>query len=356
MKTLDRYLLKEMIVPFLIGTLSVVLMFMANELIAEFKNLSLQHVPIVAIMQLILYKTPSFLVLTLPVGTSLAASLTFTRLTRESELTAMRSAGYSVIRTVMPIAAFGLLIGGLNFYIAEGVTPRAEKQFRSLGTKVGVLAMVPSFASNVMIRVKNYTMSIGSVSKQPDDSILLTSILMVERPRAGETTLLSAEYGTYRDGVFTLRKAMLRNLKGDDLIVATPSKEVIINEKIVLNDLFLPPSAEEETASELKKEIANVKKLGGDTRQLESAYHVRFSVPASCVIFALVAPIFAVFFARSGGFMGVLLSIILVFLYYNVFVISTQILGQGVLPPVVGAWLPNVMFGILGFIGYRRLE
>ena len=357
MKIIDRYLISELIVPFLIGTIAVVLMFLANMLIFEFRNISIQHVPFLAIMQILLYKAPSFLNLTLPVGMSLAASLSYARLARESELTAMRVAGVSIVRTVVPVAAFGLMVAVGNFLLTEKVMPKAEKAYRNVANKVGVLATIPSFSSNAMVKLRNYTMSIGSVTKQKEDTILLSDILMVERPQVGEITLVTADRGEYKDGIWTLHNAYFRSFKGEDLVNARPRQDVIINEKIILQDFFLPPAPEEESLGELKNAIANLKKLGGDSKELEVEYHVRYSVPASCFVFAIVAPIFAIQFSRSGGFVGVFLSIILVFLYYNAFIISTQILGRtGLVPAVFAAWLPNILFLIMGAIGLRRLE
>ena len=66
MKTLDRYIYRELVVPFLIGTIAVVLMFQANMLIYLFKNFSLSNVPTLAVLDMILYKTPYFLNMTLP--------------------------------------------------------------------------------------------------------------------------------------------------------------------------------------------------------------------------------------------------------------------------------------------------
>ncbi len=357
MKIIDRYLISELIVPFLIGTFAVVLMFVANMMIFEFRNISLQHVPFMAIMQILIYKVPEYLNLTLPVGMSLAASLSYSRLARESELTAMRVAGVSIIRTVVPVAVFGLVVSVGNFLLTEKVMPRAEKAYRNVANKVGVLATIPNFSSNAMVKLRNYTMSIGSVTKEREDTILLSRILMVERPRVDEITLVTAESGEYRDGIWTLHNAYLRSFKGDDLVNARPRHDIIINEKIILQDFFLPPAPEEESLSELKGAIENQKKLGGDSKELEVQYHVRYSVPASCFVFAIVAPIFAIQFAKSGGFVGVFLSIILVFLYYNAYIISTKILGSaGMIPPMLAAWLPNILFIIMGGFALRSLE
>jgi lipopolysaccharide export LptBFGC system permease protein LptF len=75
------------------------------------------------------------------------------------------------------------------------------------------------------------------------------------------------------------------------------------------------------------------------------------------LVFSLVSPIFGVIFSRSGGFPGVLVSFVVVLLYYNAFVVSTQILGKFAWCPVwFAAWSPNLAFIVLGLIALRRLE
>lgn len=349
-------MLRELAVPFLIGTLAVVLMFQANLLIFEFKNISIQHVPMAALGQLVLYKTPFYLNMTFPVGTSLAAALAVSRITRESELTAMRSAGASIRRVVAPVIAFGFGVALLNYANAEYVMPPAEKAFKTVALKVGLLSTIPDFTSNAVVKLQRATLVIGAATRS-GGGVDLADILMVERPRHAEITLITAERGTYRDGIWTLRSARMVGLSGLDLVVAQPRGDVLLNEKIAIQDMFLPPMPEEQTAAELRHAIDTSRKLGANVDALEVAYHVRASVPVACLVFALTAPVFAVLFSRSGAFVGVLLSIILVFLYYNVFVISTQILGHaGFMTPVVAAWLPDVLFAALGLAALRRLE
>ncbi|MBS1717213.1 MAG: LptF/LptG family permease [Armatimonadetes bacterium] len=357
MKRLDRYVIRELLVPFFIGTFAVVLMFQANQLMADFKTYSIQHVPTIAIVQLVLLKTPFYLQLTLPVGVSLATSLAFSRLTRESELTAMRVAGARILRVVMPAAAFGLLVGVGNFFIVEKLMPQSERQFRKLSIQVGVLGAAPDFASNVTIKLKNYVAFIGTVSRARDGAAQLSDILLYDRHISGSEVLMTAPTGRFKDGIWTLQKPYVHVLKDKSLVLAESRSDMILNEKIPLQDLFMAPMPEEQNAAELRQAINGAHKLGQSTNSMEVVYHTKFSVPAACMIFAFTAPIFSIIFARHGGLAGVLLSIILVFAYYNGFVISTEILGRtGLVPPIIAAWLPNFIFAALGFFALRRLE
>ncbi len=121
--------------------------------------------------------------------------------------------------------------------------------------------------------------------------------------------------------------------------------------------IMSPAVPEEKTLSELKEQIEVDKQLGRSSKADEIKYHVKFSVPAACIVFALVSPVFAILFARTGGFVGVLISIVMVLLYYNGFVIGTQILSKyEFMHPWMCAWVTNIVFGVLGLIAIRRLE
>ena len=357
MKRLDRYVLRELLVPFLIGTLAVVLMFDINMLMAITKTIDISNVPKLALAQLILYKTPFWMNMTLPVGMSLGASLAMSRLARESELTAMRCAGVRILRVIAPIAAFGVLIAIGDFLLVEKVMPVAERRESSLLRQVGVLAVMPDLAENTLVRLPSMQVSIGRTRRTGPDTLVLSDIVMYQRPSPGLVRLIQADSGTYNHGRWYMPKAFGYDITDDGQLTRYKVNEpVSIEDKVVLDDLMMPPQPEEQTASQIRQSIAYAKSQHLQTQELEIKYHVRYSVPASCVLFAFVAPALAIMFARSG-FAGVLLSIFLVFLYYNVFIFTTEILGKNShISPILAAWAPNILFAVLGLFAIRRLE
>jgi len=356
MKRLDFYVLKELTVPFLIGTVSVLMMFQANQLIFIFKNVSVQNVPFSAIFQLVLYKTPFWANMTLPVGMSLASSLAISRLTRESELTAMRAVGTKILRVIAPVAAFGLVVAIGNFLLVEKVMPTAERTYNKLQTDVLSLGGIPTFNQNIGIKLKGWHVNFGSVQRGSAGQLVLNDIIIFER-QPGKTTILSAKTGSYNNGNWIFTDTFTWVVNGLQLVSAKAGKPVIFKEPIEVDSLFGQALPEEKTLGELKAAIEANKRSGLDSRSEEVQYHSRFAVPAACLVFAIVGPVFAVWFSRSGAFVGVLLSMVLVLAYYNAWVISTEIFGKnGWTAPWLAAWLPNIIFIALGLVAIRRLE
>jgi len=77
---------------------------------------------------------------------------------------------------------------------------------------------------------------------------------------------------------------------------------------------------------------------------------------------AVGCPPMAVKFAKRGGFMGTLLSICLVFVYWNTMLLM-RILGSpngtsetALLPPIVAAFGQNIIFAALGLFVLRRSD
>jgi lipopolysaccharide export system permease protein len=350
-------MIKELIVPFVIGTIAVVLMFQANLLIFMFKTFSMSSVPFPAIAKLLLYKTPFFLDQTLPVGMALATSLAMSRLVRESELTAMRAAGASILRIILPISFFGLLVGVGNFYLVEKVMPPAEKEYSKLSNRMAIVGALPDFKSNVTFPLQDYDVSIRTIYKQPNNTLQLDDVILVERPQLYEYRVFTAMSGTYEDGVWRFPNARCWRFKGDEFFDFA-AKDLVITQPININDaLYGAAQPTEMSMRQLTQAIKDQRALKQDTAPLEIQYQERFSVPAACYVFSVVGPVFAVWLGRGGGFVGVLLSIMMVMLYYNVFIISTEIFGKNHwVSPLIAAWLPNLLFVGLALFGLRRLE
>ncbi|MDQ2985861.1 MAG: LptF/LptG family permease [Armatimonadota bacterium] len=357
-KTLDRYLFRELAVPLLVGTVSVVLMFLANMMIAYAQDVFSRDIPLSSVLQYLLLKVPQTLNMTLPVGVTLAGSLAISRLARESELTAMRAAGISIRRVIVPFFLVGVVVSLLSFYLAEFVTPKTEARATETMRKIFASAEAINLRSNVLLKLNNgeYHASLGLVRKNNKGQIEIDDILVFQKPKRGEDWVVQAPKAIYDDGLLQLFDATVIKMSGIHTQFLYP-KVWEISLRMNLDDFFGVKAPEAMSITELGRSLKEWKSQGQDVRAVEVVYHNKLAVPAACAVFALFAPVIAFYFSKGGAFIGVLISIIIVFLYYNIWILSSQVLAKGwIVPPLLGAWLPNILFFTAGVYALWRAD
>ncbi len=348
--------------PFLVGTVSVVIMFLANTLITYSQQLFKKEIEPEAVAQLILFSIPTALNLTLPIAVTIAAGLAVSRLTRENELTAMRAAGISLKRAFAPILLMGLVVSVFSFWWTESVRPEAEARAKDTLRKIFAVEEAFTARSNIVIKLDDgrYHLSIGSAQKGPGGKVLIKNILVFSKPARGKDQIVQAAKAEYDGRLLILEQARIWEFDGDRFAEFKVKGQYIISPRISLETFFGQPLPGEQTIQELREKVSELKSMGilHRAREYEVEYHNRFSIPFACLVFALFAPIFAVRFSRGGAFIGVLLSIVIVFLYYNMWLFSAEVLANrlGWLSPVVGSWLPNVLFLFVGLVALWRSE
>ena len=344
--------------PFLIGSFTVVLMFQVNLYMAFAKELNLTNVPVTAIFQLILYRTPSFLPLTLPTSCSLAASLAMSRLARESELTALRAAGASIRRVLVPFAVWGMMVAGLSFYVVTQLQPKADVKFQQRMLQVGVVGRGGQATTNVPLKFDDkYAMFLGEIKEKSGTSMAVKDVLLVDYLERKRWHTITAKEAAYKDGLWTFTGAYERFFDGEDLISLKQLGKFTIRWRFVPTDVITSFEPLEEGPEQLRSQISSLEKAGGNPKPVQIKLYNMYSLPAACIVMAFVSPIFAILFARTGGFAGVLMSSLLVLLYYNVYVVCNDIMGKWPsVPAWLAAWLPIFLFGFAGLVAIRRLE
>ena len=77
------------------------------------------------------------------------------------------------------------------------------------------------------------------------------------------------------------------------------------------------------------------------------------SVPFACFIFGVIGISFCMNFVRSGKdwwgvIVAIILSVLVVGFYFFIVAVFRSLAKKGVVDPLVGAWAPNVLYGVPG--------
>jgi lipopolysaccharide export system permease protein len=359
-----------MFLPFVGGVLLIVVMLIGNTLFPLIQQIVQYNIPLAVVVKLIVFNVPTVLTLTLPAGMALSAAWAVNRMTRDSEVTAIRMAGVSLKRFFQPIIVVGILTTAFSFWIGDQIAPHAFHLQKE--TENSMLAYTlqasPTVSENKVFTFQNYSFYIREIRKDPGgdpNKLLLSGVTIYENPvdPDGFPVQTTARTATYSRDVWTLNDVVTHVLDhngAEQYEVA--GKQTVLNLRVPLTNLAQSDEAEPEelTLAELgseKEALASTGQSGTDTfRAIAFGYYAKYAVPFVCLAFALCAPPLALRFAQTGAYMGIFLSIVMVWIAWNTLLL-TKFLGlSGKLSPELAAWSPALLFGLAGLFFLWRIE
>jgi len=364
MRLLDRYLVRELLVPLGYCLAGFLLFWISFDL---FNNLDLLQRAELSLGEIVFYcavRTPDLLVTVLPVALLLALLYAVTDHGRHNELLAMRAAGLSWGRICAPYMAAGLAGTGLLFALNEYVAPGSAEAAQAMVEGRGAAAEgEDDWTERVNFRNAraNRIWNIGSFNLRTHE---MASPHLEWTLENGVRKQLLAERAVRVDGQWQFENA--------EIFAYEPETDL---EKFrpVKTNMFSSPQIDEtpeEIALHLKfnrlnardaakrprlslREIAYLEEHldlnERDRSLLATQYHARLAQPWTCLVVALIAfPFGMTAHSRRNAVVGVASSIFICFGYFVLLRIGLALGTGGMVAPWVAAWLPNGLFGGLG--------
>ena len=137
MKKLDRFVLKSFIAPFVAVLLVVVFILMLQFLWVYIDELVGKGLGFKVILEFIGWGGATLLPLSLPLATLLASVMTIGQMSENFELIAMKTAGISLVRVMLPIFVVSLFICVGAFFAANNLVPTAYNKIYTLRDDIG---------------------------------------------------------------------------------------------------------------------------------------------------------------------------------------------------------------------------
>lgn len=366
MRLTDKSLLSELIIPVLIGLLAFLMMLVGNTLYDLLNQMMQEKWPVAYVARLLLFNIPTVLVRTIPIAGAVGASLAISRLARDNELTALRSVGISLRRTILPLVWVGLALTAADIYVYERVVPWAWREQTNLQS---LLFNLPENAieTATTISMEGYVFSFAKAEGhrlKGEKSFRVYNTVILEQPGGPTETprVSTAAVGDYHQGRFTFDNVAVHAFHTDgtsDYDLQAQQEEVFVQLEsmkggLAIGDAFLENLASDEL-------MANAKTLRlskSDDRAViyEVARWRKVGLPALCLPLALFAVPLSVRFGRTGTFAALLLSLVIVFLAVMALTGAELAAHRGLIPPLVAALLPAVVFTGAALALLRRLE
>jgi lipopolysaccharide export system permease protein len=132
MKKIDKLILKSFIGPFILTFLVVVFILLMQHMLKYFDDIIGKGLGWDVVGQLLFYFAIFMTPVAMPLAVLLSSLITFGNLGEHFELTAIKSAGISLLRALRPIFFFVLMLTGLAFYANNYLVPKAALEAYSL--------------------------------------------------------------------------------------------------------------------------------------------------------------------------------------------------------------------------------
>lgn len=373
MRLLDRYLLRELLLPFAYCFCGFLIFWISFEFTGDLEDFQRNHLLARDIAEFYLVKTPKMLVdIVLPVSLLLGLLYTLTNHTRHNEFTAMRAAGVSLWRVCAPYLVVGVILTAASYVMNERLAPasleRAEEIMRRRQADPQALASRQWFRQLNLRNARDARRwSIGAFNLKTYE--LRRVDVEWTMPDGTQRTLLA------ESAIWT--NAQWHFLQAQEFTRSATNPEAF---KIVTNLLVRPELTETpaQMRSEIKistrgsfKEAKRLQLSIRDLRAYEALHpameardrdwlhtklYERTATPFTCLVVVLIAIPFGTPSGRRNVFVGVAASIFIAFGFFVLKEFSLAAGTGGHLPPWLAAWLPNLIFGGLGITLISRVR
>jgi lipopolysaccharide export system permease protein len=370
-RLLDRYLLRELLLPLAYCLGGFLIFYVAFDLIFEIGRFQEGHLLFLDVVEYYIVTLPEILSdQVIPVSLLLACLYALTSHNRHNEFTAMRAAGVSLWRLSLPYLAVGMAGGLVVFALNELYVPRASEESKDIlerrknpGQDRDWIRRL-DFHNEADRRHWNIARFNRATSEMTGPTVTWEtpdgSSHTVFAKRAVYTNDLWRFYNVERwdrsagAGGFPTQTS---NVFLDIPFSETPAS---IRTEIKVGALSPTEAAKGPQLSirELHTYLHWHPHLDREKRwpSLMTQLQGRIAAPFTCLAVVLIALPFGARGGRHNVFVGVAGSIFICFAYFILQRVSVGLGVAGYLAPVVAAWLPNLLFGGAGVALMFRLR
>lgn len=358
LKILDWYIIKKFIGTYFYSIaliISISIVFDINENLAKFTQ---YHAPIKAIVfDYYMNFVPYFANLFSPLFVFIAVIFFTSKLAGNSEIISMLAAGVSFKRLMRPYMVSAAIISVMTFFLGAYIIPKGtiiRQNFESMYKNEKKITA----AENVQLQVgKGVIAYIQHYDNNLKKGYGFCLDKFENKKLVSHLTAAEIQYDTISDTKYHWKVSnwRIRQLKGlRETITSGASKDTTI--MMEPTDLVFSKGQQETfTSPQLRDYITKqIDRGSGNVVQYEVEYHKRIATSFASFILATIG--LSLSSRKRKGGMGMYLGIglALSFTYIMLQTVSATFAINANTPPMLAAWIPNIVFTIVAYFCYRK--
>ena len=364
MRVLDRYLLRELLVPLGFCLSGFLVFYLSADVLFNLGDFHAKKLTGADILEWYAVSAPEFFVQVFPISLLLALLFALTAHAKNNEITAMRAAGISLWRLAAPYFVTGILGSLLVLALNElwlpdiGVRTESIEQRHLMPSGGAARRFVKDFGFSCSPEGTPRTWLVGAYDLETGD---MTKVQLDWVRRDGTRRWLAADSAWFTNSAWTFFNVVEFR--------ENPAQNVNLAPAFRTNLLVLPEVTE--TPEEIRSAVRiSQRRTAGNTGKVDlsvaeildylrlhpkptraernwihTKLHGRLATPWTCLVVVFIALPFGAASGRRNVFFGVAGSIAICFAFFVVQQIGLAFGVAGWLPPWLAGWLPNLVFG-----------
>lgn len=355
---IDRYILREFLKVLALVLISVIALFMIvdyNEIASDIRKhgASLDTI-------LTYYRFQVFYVLnwTLPISVLVGTLVTFGILSKNNEITAIKSGGVSLYRIAVPILAVAAVISIFAYLILDFVLPYSNQRASAMKSRIeGKPVTVASEQKLWYLGKGRYVINFLSYDKARRE-LSQVQVFEFHPTEFRMTRRVYARVARWNGSAWAFADGWMRSFSDDGKSTFTPITSPL--------PLFYPETPEDfasevkppdqMTFAQLRRYIATIRDSGYSAEELMVKLYAKTSWPVISIVMVLIALPFAFRMGKRGALYGIGIALILGIFYWMIYAIFTKFGEVGNLPPLLSAWSANILFALAASYLFLHVE
>jgi len=375
-KTLDRYLIREILPPLFLSLLIFTFVLDIPPVMDQLEALVAKGVSWDIAARMLMLLVPQALGLTIPMSLLVGILIALGRMSSDREAVALLACGVSPYRLLRPVMVLALAAGAIHLYVMLSAIPDANQAFRALAYEVVSQKVENDVRPQVFF--DDFPGWVLYARDIPKSGGGWKDVMVADTSRAESTVLYMASRGrlilnrekqtvdlVLEDGT----RYSNRGPDGKEIETFRFPQQLIVklDPQSVFPHFELMRGIHEMTIAELRAQIAEKTAHNLPVHQELVAIQQKFSFPAACLVFAIIAVALGLTVAREGKVGAFVVGIAVIFAYY-VLLYLAEALTKGFYAGAAGAfrtpmvallarWVPNLLllpFGVLALIWRAR--
>jgi lipopolysaccharide export system permease protein len=317
LRLLDRYVLKELLYPFVFGIAAFSSIFIASTMLFKITQYMTKYgAPLETVARLFMYNLPEVINYTFPMSMLLAALVV------------------------------GFFVSMFSMVWAEKVVPTSKAKASIILNEEIRHNTRPTTQNHIIIKtISGDTQRVTYANKFDEKLGKMTDITIEEFNKGKIARIQTAKEGYWENGSWRIVDGNVFALDDKDGVQSSAKfKEQIIPLNFSPKQIsWEQKEPEEMTIRELREYISMLEEQHTSAARQWCEIFMRINIPLASFFFAMIGACLGTQKQRTSSSIGLGISIIVIFIYYAIMTFTTGLGKGGAMPPLLACALPNIL-------------